>query len=212
MKSFDLTLYLVTDRAMVKGASLEEVVEQAVQGGVTLVQLREKEGDTGELYQKAEKLKEILAPYHIPLIIDDRIDIMLAVDAEGVHVGQSDMPARIAREMIGPDKILGVSAHNLEEALQAEKDGADYLGVGAMYPTATKKDASCTSKAELEKIKKSVHIPVVAIGGINSHTIPDFTENSVDGFAIVSAIMAQENPKQAAGDLKKMIAKVVGGR
>ena len=122
------------------------------------------------------------------------------------------MPARIAREMIGPDKILGVSAHNLEEARQAEKDGADYLGVGAMYPTATKKDASCTSKAELEKIKKSVHIPVVAIGGINSHTIPDFKENSVDGFAIVSAIMAQANPKQAAGDLKKMIAKVVDDR
>ena len=206
MKSFDLTLYLVTDRGMVKGASFEKVVEEAVQGGVTLVQLREKEGDTGELYEKAKALKEILAPYHIPLIIDDRIDIMLAVDAGGVHVGQSDMPAAIARKLIGPDKILGVSAHNLEEALKAEADGADYLGVGAMYPTATKKDATCTSKEELKKIKETVHIPVVAIGGINKKTIPDFEKGAADGFAIVSAIMAAEDPKGSAEGLRSIIA------
>ncbi len=210
MKSFDLTLYLVTDRGLAKSGSLEEVVEKAVQGGVTLVQLREKEGDTGELYEKAKALKEILAPYHIPLIIDDRIDIMLAVDADGVHVGQSDMPADVARKLIGLDKILGVSAHNLEEALKAEKDGADYLGVGAMYPTATKKDASFTSKKELEKIRNTVHIPLVAIGGINSKTIPDFAKDSVDGFAIVSAIMTAENPKQTAGELKRLIQKTLG--
>lgn len=207
MKSFDLTLYLVTDRGMVKRESLEKVVEEAVQGGVTLVQLREKEGDTGELYEKAKALKEILAPYHIPLIIDDRIDIMLAVDAEGVHVGQSDMPADIARKLIGNDKILGVSAHNLAEALKAEKDGADYLGVGAMYPTKTKTDATCTTKEELAKIKANVHIPIVVIGGINAQTIPDFLKGTVDGFAVVSAIMAAEEPKKAAGELRTLIGK-----
>ncbi len=207
MKSFDLTLYLVTDRGMVKRESLEKVVEEAVQGGVTLVQLREKEGDTGELYEKAKALKEILAPYHIPLIIDDRIDIMLAVDAEGVHVGQSDMPADIARKLIGNDKILGVSAHNLAEALKAEKDGADYLGVGAMYPTKTKTDATCTTKEELAKIKANVHIPIVAIGGINAQTIPDFPKGTVDGFAVVSAIMAAEEPKKAAEGLRALIGK-----
>ncbi len=210
MKSFDLTLYLVTDRTLAKSGTLEEVVEKAVQGGVTLVQLREKEGDTGELYEKAKTLKEILAPYHIPLIIDDRIDIMLAVDADGVHVGQSDMPADVARKLIGPGKILGVSAHNLQEALKAEKDGADYLGVGAMYPTATKKDADVTSKEELKKIRNAVHIPLVAIGGINTRTIPSFEENSVDGFAIVSAIMAAKDPKQTAGELKKLIQETLG--
>ncbi len=209
MKSFDLTLYLVTDRALAKSGTLEEVVKKAVQGGVTLVQLREKEGDTGELYEKAKALKEILAPYHIPLIIDDRIDIMLAVDADGVHVGQSDMPANVARKLIGPGKILGVSAHNLQEALKAEKDGADYLGVGAMYPTATKKDADVTSKEELKTIRNAVHIPLVAIGGINTRTIPSFEENSVDGFAIVSAIMAAKDPKQTAEDLKELIQKTL---
>ena len=125
MTSFDLTLYLVTDRRMPK-EGFETVVEEAIRGGVTLVQLREKEGDTGLLYERARRLKKVTDRYHIPLIIDDRIDIMLAVDAAGVHVGQSDMPAAIARQMIGPDKILGVSAANLTEALKAEADGADW--------------------------------------------------------------------------------------
>lgn len=160
MTSFDLTLYLVTDRRMPK-EGFETVVEEAIRGGVTLVQLREKEGDTGLLYERACRLKEVTDRYHIPLIIDDRIDIMLAVDAAGVHVGQSDMPAAIARQMIGPDKILGVSAANLTEALKAEADGADYLGVGAMYPTKTKTDADFTTRETLEAIKRSVHIPSV---------------------------------------------------
>lgn len=160
MTSFDLTLYLVTDRRMPK-EGFETVVEEAIRGGVTLVQLREKEGDTGLLYERACRLKEVTDRYHIPLIIDDRIDIMLAVDAAGVHVGQSDMPAAIARQMIGPDKILGVSAANLTEALKAEADGADYLGVGAMYPTKTKTDADFTTRETLESIKRSVHIPSV---------------------------------------------------
>lgn len=208
MKKLDYTLYLVTDRRMPQAGTLEEVVEKAIQGGVTLVQLREKDGDTGLLYERAVKLKAITDTYGIPLIIDDRIDIMLAVGAAGVHVGQSDMPADIARAMIGPDKILGVSAANLEEALKAEKDGADYLGIGAMYPTATKPDADFTSLETLEEIRKQVHIPVVAIGGINKKTLPDFKGASIDGFAIVSAIMANENPKMAAAKLKEEIIRI----
>lgn len=208
MTSFDLTLYLVTDRRMPK-KGFETVVEEAIRGGVTLVQLREKEGDTGLLYERARRLKEVTDRYHIPLIIDDRIDIMLAVDAAGVHVGQSDMPAAIARQMIGPDKILGVSAADLTEALKAEADGADYLGVGAMYPTKTKTDADFTTRETLEAIKRSVHIPVCAIGGITEKTIPDFKGSAIDGFAIVSAIMASEEPKAAAEKLKRMIGNVL---
>ena len=208
MKKLDYTLYLVTDRRMPKAGTLEEVVEKAIQGGVTLVQLREKEGDTGLLYERAMKLKSVCDAYGIPLIIDDRIDIMLATGAAGVHVGQSDMPAQVARAMIGPDKILGVSAANLEEALKAEKDGADYLGIGAMYPTATKPDADFTSRETLEEIKKQVHIPVVAIGGINEKTLPDFQGTLIDGFAIVSAIMASEHPKEAAEHLKEKINRI----
>lgn len=209
MTSFDLTLYLVTDRHMPK-KGFETVVEEAIRGGVTLVQLREKEGDTGLLYERARRLKEVTDRYGIPLIIDDRIDIMLAVDAAGVHVGQSDMPAVLARQMIGPDKILGVSAANLTEALKAEADGADYLGVGAMYPTKTKTDADFTTKETLEEIKRSVHIPVCAIGGINEKTILDFKGSAIDGFAIVSAIMASEEPKAAAEKLKRMIGQTLG--
>lgn len=209
MTSFDLTLYLVTDRRMPK-KGFETVVEEAIRGGVTLVQLREKEGDTGLLYERACRLKKVTDRYHIPLIIDDRIDIMLAVDAAGVHVGQSDMPAAIARQMIGPDKILGVSAANLTEALKAEADGADYLGVGAMYPTKTKTDADFTTRETLEAIKRSVHIPVCAIGGINEKTISDFKGSAIDGFAIVSAIMASEEPKAAAEKLKRMIGQTLG--
>ena len=209
MKSIDYTLYLVTDRRMPKERHLEEVVEKAIQGGVTLVQLREKSGDTGILYERAVALKKVTDAYHLPLIIDDRIDIMLACDAAGVHVGQSDMPAKIARKLIGPDKILGVSAATLEEALKAEADGADYLGVGAMYPTATKKDADFTSLETLKKIKDRVHIPVVAIGGINETTIPDFKGSTIDGFAIVSAIMASSEPGKVAKDLKDLIKKTL---
>ncbi|HBK27598.1 MAG TPA: thiamine phosphate synthase [Dialister sp.] len=209
MKKIDYTLYLVTDRRMPQGDTLENVVEKAIQGGVTLVQLREKSGDTGVLYERAVALKKITDQYHIPLIIDDRIDVMLASGADGVHVGQSDMPAHIARAMIGPDKILGVSAANLEEALQAEVDGADYLGVGAMYPTATKTDADFTTMETLKEIKRKVHIPVVAIGGINQHTIPDFRNSGINGFAIVSAIMASQTPETAARELKELIERTI---
>ena len=210
MKKIDYRLYLVTDRKQPVPGTFEKVVEDALKGGATLVQLREKEGDTGLLYERAVKLKKITDTFHVPLIIDDRIDIMLAVGADGVHVGQSDMPAAIARKLIGPHKILGVSAGTLEEAVQAEKDGADYLGVGAMFPTATKKDADITTPETLRKIMDTVHIPVVYIGGLNVSTIPLFKGYGLSGFAVVSAIMASREPEKAAGKLKGIIDGVVG--
>lgn len=210
MKKIDYRLYLVTDRKQPAPGTFEKVVEDALKGGATLVQLREKEGDTGLLYERAVKLKKITDTFHVPLIIDDRIDIMLAVGADGVHVGQSDMPAAIARKLIGPHKILGVSAGTLKEAVQAEKDGADYLGVGAMFPTATKKDADITTPETLRKIMDTVHIPVVTIGGMNKSTIPLFKGYGLSGFAVVSAIMASREPEKAAGKLKGIIDGVVG--
>lgn len=209
MKNIDYSLYLVTDRNQPAAGTFEQVVEEALQGGATLVQLREKTGDTGLLYERAVKIKRITDAFHVPLIIDDRIDIMMASGADGVHVGQSDMPADIARKMIGPDKILGVSAGTLEEAVKAEKDGADYLGVGAMFPTATKKDADITSSETLRKIMETVHIPVVTIGGMNEKTIPLFKGYGLSGFAVVSAIMASRQPKTEAAELKKMIDQVL---
>lgn len=210
MRKIDYSLYLVTDRKQPAPGTFEKVVEEALKGGVTLVQLREKEGDTGLLYERAVKLKQITKAYHVPLIIDDRIDIMMAADADGVHLGQSDMPAALARKLIGSDKIMGVSAGTLEEAVKAEKDGADYLGVGAMFPTATKKDADITTPETLRKIMDTVHIPVVTIGGMNERTIPLFKGYGLSGFAVVSAIMASREPEKAAKNLKRIIDDIVG--
>jgi thiamine-phosphate pyrophosphorylase len=207
MKKIDYTLYLVTDRNQPAPGTFEKVVEEAIRGGATLVQLREKSGDTGILYRRAQQLKQVTDRYHVPLIIDDRIDIMMAVDADGVHVGQSDMPASVARKMIGHGKILGVSAGTLEEAVKAEKDGADYLGVGAMFPTATKTDADITSMETLKVILQTVHIPVVVIGGINQKTIPQFKGLDIAGCAVVSAIMASRNPQNSAKELKELITR-----
>lgn len=210
MRKIDYSLYLVTDRKQPAPGTFEKVVEEALKGGVTLVQLREKEGDTGLLYERAVKLKQITKAYHVPLIIDDRIDIMMAADADGVHLGQSDMPAALARKLIGAEKIMGVSAGTLEEAVKAEKDGADYLGVGAMFPTATKKDADITTPETLRKIMDTVHIPVVTIGGMNERTIPLFKGYGLSGFAVVSAIMASREPEKAAKNLKGIIDDLVG--
>lgn len=209
MRKIDYSLYLVTDRKQPAPGTFEKVVEEALKGGVTLVQLREKEGDTGLLYERAVKLKQITKAYHVPLIIDDRIDIMMAADADGVHLGQSDMPAALARKLIGADKIMGVSAGTLEEAVKAEKEGADYLGVGAMFPTATKKDADITTPETLRKIMDTVHIPVITIGGMNERTIPLFKGYGLSGFAVVSAIMASREPEKAARKLKRIIDGIV---
>ncbi|NLY86527.1 MAG: thiamine phosphate synthase [Tissierellia bacterium] len=205
MKSnIDYTLYLVTDRTLMSTERLETAVEQAILGGCTVVQLREKDCSTLDFYNTAVKIKEVTSHYNVPLIINDRIDIALAVDADGVHVGQSDIPAKIARKLIGSDKILGVSAANLEEAIKAQKDGADYIGVGAMFSTLTKTDAKLTSIDELKEIRKHISIPIVVIGGINKNTIPKFHGINIDGIAVVSAIISQPNIKEASQELKRI--------
>lgn len=175
MNNLDLSLYLVTNNSEDEEKFLN-IIEESLKGGVSVVQLREKKAETLDFYNLALKVKEITQKYNVPLIINDRIDIALAIDADGVHVGQSDMPAKTARSMIGEDKILGVSAANIKEAKKAQRDSADYIGVGAVYPTNTKDDATSVPKKELKEIVKSVDIPVVAIGGItqeNAHELND---------------------------------------
>lgn len=200
----DYSIYLVTDRDLMSTETLEEAVEQAIIGGCTLVQLREKDCSSLDFYSTAVKIKEITDKYKVPLLINDRLDIALAVDATGVHVGQSDLPVSVVRKIIGEDKIIGISAATLEEALQGEKDGADYLGVGAMYGTGTKKDANSTSIEELKKIRENVSLPIVVIGGINEERVKDFKGTGIDGLAIVSAIIAKKDIATAAKKIKRL--------
>lgn len=200
----DYTLYLVTDRALMSAATLTEAVEQAILGGCTMVQLREKELSSLEFYKQAMEIKQITDQYHVPLIINDRIDIAMVVKADGVHIGQSDIPAAVARKLIGADMLIGVSAASVTEALQAEKDGADYLGVGAMFPTGTKTDADLVSMEELQKIRQAVKLPIVAIGGINKENASLFHSAGIDGLAIVSAIIAQPDIRKAATEIKEL--------
>jgi thiamine-phosphate pyrophosphorylase len=201
----DYTLYLVTDRRLLHNMSIEEVVEQAVQGGATIVQLREKDITTREFFNIAGRVKKITDKYNIPLIINDRLDIALAVDAAGLHVGQDDMPSRAARLLLGKGKILGVSASTIDEALHAEEDGANYIGVGAVFPTGTKKDTAQISVHELRAIVGAVKIPVVAIGGINEKNVGMLENTGIKGIAVVSAIMGKENIKKASLDLKSKL-------
>ncbi|HOV66004.1 MAG TPA: thiamine phosphate synthase, partial [Bacillota bacterium] len=167
----DLSLYLVTDRDLMTTPTLEEAVEEAISGGVTLVQLREKKASSRDFYELAVRIKAVTDRHEIPLIVNDRADIALGAHAAGVHVGQSDIPAKVAREIMGDDKIVGVSVSNAQEAIKAQEDGADYLGVGPMFSTDTKKDAEPVSFEEFLRIREFVHIPIVVIGGINENTI-----------------------------------------
>lgn len=203
----DYTLYLVTDSDLMSTATVEESVELAVKGGVTLVQLREKKASSKGFYETALHVRDICRRFGVPLIINDRVDIALAVDADGVHVGQEDLPAGTVRQIIGPDKILGVSATDLGEALAAVKAGADYLGVGAMYATDTKSDARLTSLEELQKIQEDVGVPVVVIGGIGLKNAFAFGHKGVDGLAVVSAIVAQADIAAAAAAIKSEFLK-----
>lgn len=204
----DYTLYLCTDRNLMKTETLAETVEQAILGGCSVVQLREKECDTKEFFQLAKGIKQVTDKYNIPLIINDRIDIMLAVDAAGVHLGQEDMPVKEARRIVGENKIIGVSAHNLEEAQKAWEEGADYLGVGAIFGTKTKKNTVDTSIETLKEICHTVKIPVVAIGGIGLSNIYQLNGSGISGVAVVSAIMAAENVKEVAAELVRKIGEV----
>jgi thiamine-phosphate pyrophosphorylase len=204
----DYTLYLVTDRTLMGTDTLEEAVEQAIAGGCTMIQLREKEASSLSFYETALRLKAITDKYHVPFLINDRADIALAVDADGVHVGQSDLPAQVVRRMIGSGKLLGVSVSTVDEAVKAVEDGADYIGVGAMYSTGTKTDAVIVSMDELNCVRKAVSIPIVVIGGINQDTAPDFMGTGIDGLAVVSAVIAQ---KDIAGAARGLIRIFRGG-
>lgn len=201
-KEIDYSLYLVTDRDLMSTSTLAEAVEQSILGGCSIVQLREKHCSSLEFYQTAQEIKKITDRYQAPLLINDRVDIALAIQADGVHVGQKDLPAAKVRKLIGPDKILGVSAATVEEAIQAEQDGADYLGVGAMFSNQTKPDARITSISTLEAICNAVNIPIVIIGGINQATLPRFLHLPIAGAAVVSAIIAAQNITEAAKEMK----------
>lgn len=205
----DYTLYLCTDRKLIGTETLEQAVEQAIQGGCSVIQLREKNCSTSEFFKIAENIKNITKKYQIPFIINDRIDIMLAVDADGVHLGQEDMPVARARELIGEDKIIGCSAHNLEEAVLAWQDGADYLGVGAIFGTSTKTDACNTSIETLKEICAKVNLPVVAIGGVNASNVGALAKTGIQGAAVVSAVMAAEDRKRAAEVMKMKVREVL---
>lgn len=191
-------LYLITDRDVLGRRDLPGSIGEAIAGGVTVVQLREKNLSSLEFYRLAQKVKTVTDRYRVPLIINDRLDIALAVDAAGLHVGQKDLPAAVARRLLGPGKILGVSTASLDEALQAQRDGADYLGVGAIFPTATKSDARKVALEDLQKIKRRVKIPVVAIGGIDQNNIKTVMETGIDGVAVVSAILGKNDITGAA--------------
>lgn len=203
--NIDLSLYLVTDRKCLKNKDLNSAIEEAILGGVTLVQLREKSSDSLELFNIAKEVKKITDKHNIPLIIDDRIDIAMAVDAAGVHLGQEDIPCNVARKILGSDKIIGVSAHNIKEALKAQNDGADYLGCGSVFNTTTKNNVTSLKIQELREIKEKVNIPVVAIGGINEKNVLELRGTGIDGIAIVSAILGKDNIKKAAEELKYTI-------
>lgn len=195
------TLYLCTDRRLMTTDTLEEAVELAIQGGVTVVQLREKDCTSREFYEEAGKVKAITDAYEIPLLINDRLDIALAVGADGVHLGQTDIPVWVARDILGADKIVGATANTLEKAEEAWKSGADYLGVGDVFGTSTKADTLHVTLEELAAIKKQVEIPVVAIGGINAENISLLKGTGVDGAAVISAILAKRDITAAAETL-----------
>ena len=203
-----MTLYAVTDRAWAKEVTLMEQVKQALKGGITFLQLREKKLSEGEFIKEAREMKKLAAQYQIPFVINDNIKVALEVDADGVHIGQDDMSVEEARKLLGEDKIIGVSAHTVKEALKAQKGGADYLGVGAVCATSTKKDANVVSKEEIKKIKEAVDIPIVAIGGIKKDNIDALTGTGIDGVAVVSAIFGAKDITKDTKELLKTVKKM----
>lgn len=200
-KKLDLRLYLVTDSTYHTNASFFYTIEEACKGGVTLVQLREKNAGGRDYLEKARRVHEITQRYRIPLIIDDRVDVAMACGAEGVHVGASDLPVAEVRRLLGSDKIVGATAKTVETAKKAYQDGADYLGVGAIYPTTTKVTTVLTEVSTLSAICKAVPIPVVAIGGLNRGNMEILKGSGAEGIAVVSAIMKADDPKTAAEEL-----------
>ena len=205
-----MLLYAVTDQMWLKeGETLGDVVESVLQNGATFLQIREKDLAQDAFEAEAGRLKTLCAQRGVPFVVNDSVEIALKIDADGVHVGQSDIKGRDIRAMIGPDKILGISAGTVEEAIAAEKAGADYIGVGAIFGTSTKKNARSMTMERLKEIVSSVSIPVVAIGGISAENILQLCGSGVDGVAVVSAIFAADNPGQATAGLLKLAEEVV---
>lgn len=202
MKHLDTSLYFITDSTGLSEEDFLRRTEEALQGGVTLLQLREKNRTTREYLTLAEKVHELTRRYGVPLLIDDRLDVAMAMDAEGVHLGQSDLPIHIARRFLGPDKIVGATAKTVPQATEAYEQGADYLGVGAIYPTTTKVKTVLTSTDTLRDICKAVPIPVNAIGGLNKTNIDVLCGIPIAGICVVSAIIKADDPRQAAVDLR----------
>lgn len=198
----DLLLYAVTDRHWLNNRTLTDVVRESLEGGVTMLQLREKTLAEPAFLAEAKELQALCREYHVPFIVNDNVDIALAMDADGVHVGQSDMEALDVRAKLGPDKIVGVSAQTVEQALLAEKHGADYLGVGAVFPTGSKDDADDVSYDTLKAICQAVSIPVVAIGGINRDNVARLADSGICGVAVISAIYGAPDIRAAAQELK----------
>lgn len=204
-----MTLYAVTDRSWLGESTLAQVVEQVLRGGATFLQLREKELDRAAFLAEAKELKALTAKYRVPFVINDDIDIALESDADGVHLGQTDLMGRDARALIGPDKILGITANTVELAVAAEKAGADYIGAGAVFGTTTKQNAKNLSLDTLRDICRAVTIPVVAIGGINGDNLPRLAGTGAAGAAVVSALFAQKDPEEAARRLRALAEKMV---
>lgn len=205
----DLLLYAVTDRSWLNGSTLYEQVEEALKGGVTFVQLREKNLDDTAFLQEAKEIKELCARFHVPFVINDNVDIAAEIDADGVHVGQSDMEAGDVRKKLGPDKIIGVSAQTVEQALRAQAHGADYLGVGAVFPTGSKADAVEVSHDTVREICRAVDIPVIAIGGITRENVIELKGTGICGIAVISAIFGQQDIEEAARTLKSRTEEAV---
>ena len=205
----DLLLYAVTDRAWLGDKTLSWQVEESLKGGATMIQLREKHLDHEHFLKEAKEIKELCRKYQVPFLINDDVDVAVEVDADGVHVGQHDMEAGEVRKKIGPNRILGVSAQTVEQALLAQQAGADYLGVGAVFPTGTKDDADAVSIQTLGEICRAVSIPVVAIGGIGQHNVMQLAGSEICGIAVVSAIYAQQDIQNAASTLHALAKEMV---
>ena len=207
-----LLLYAVTDRRWLGQRTLADAVRESLEGGVTFLQLREKELDEERFYEEAVQLQELARKYKVPFVVNDNVDIAVRMDADGVHVGQNDMEAGDVRALIGPDKILGVSAQTVEQAVLAEERGADYLGVGAVFSTGSKDDAVEVSFETLKAICEAVSIPVIAIGGITQENTADLAGSGICGIAVISAIFAKENIRKAAADLKTASVEMVNAQ
>ena len=209
VKKEDMLLYAVTDRHWLDGETLYSQVEKTLEGGTTFVQLREKELDEEHFLEEAKEIKKLCAKYNVPFVINDNVEIALEMDADGVHVGQSDMEAGDVRAKLGPDKIIGVSAQTVEQALLAQERGADYLGVGAVFHTDSKADAADVDHETLKAICEAVDIPVIAIGGISKDNVGELAGSGICGIAVISAIFAEKDIKGATQELKNRTKKMV---